>query len=63
MATRARVIIAIQGAAAEEKIGKYGFFEGTYSAILQFMAQKGIVPENIISIDHNGTNYFLFYWK
>ncbi len=61
---KARVVFSIQGAAAEEKIGKFGFFEGSYTAILNFMAAKGLVPENIIGkIGHNGTNYYLFYWK
>ena len=61
---KARVVFSISGTAAEEKIGKFGFFEGSYAAILQFISGKGLVPENIIgNIGHNGTNYYLYYWK
>lgn len=60
---KARIVFAIKGASAEEKIGNFGFFEGSYSAILQFIQQKGLSRENIITIDHNGTNYYIFYWK
>ena len=61
---KARVVFSVEGAAAEQKIGRYGFFEGSYTAILQFMTNKGLSPENIIGdIGHNGTNYYLFYWK
>lgn len=63
MAGTAKVVFSIEGAAAEEKIGKYGFFEGSYSAILAFLSQKGLSPENILKLDHNGTNYYIFYWK
>ena len=61
-----RVVLAIEGQAAEDKIGRFGFFEGTYSAILQFIAQKGLSEENIVgSIGYNSTttNYYIFYWK
>ena len=59
----ARAVFAIQGQAAEEKIGRAGFFEGSYSAILQFIANKALEAENVLSIGHNGTNYFIFYRK
>lgn len=60
---KAKIVFAIAGASAEEKIGNFGFFEGTYSAILNFIAQRGMQKENIIVINHNGTNYYIFYWK
>ncbi|KKK72486.1 hypothetical protein LCGC14_2903390 [marine sediment metagenome] len=61
---RARAVFSIQGAAAQEKIGKFGFFEGSYTAILQFIQQKGLEAANIVGdISHNGTNYYIFYWK
>ena len=60
---KARVVFSVEGAAAEEKINRFGFFEGTYTAILQFISNKGLSPENIITINHNGTNYYLYYWK
>ena len=60
---KARVVFSIEGAAAEQKIGRFGFFEGSYTAILQFISNKGISHQNIITIDHNGTNYYIYYWK
>ena len=61
---KARVLFSVEGASAEQKIGKFGFLEGSYTAILQFMSNKGLVPENIIgNIGHNGTNYYIYYWK
>ena len=64
MAGRARVVFSVEGAAAEEKINRFGFFEGTYTAILQFISNKALSAENIIgNIGHNGTNYYIFYWK
>ena len=61
---KAKIVFAIAGASAEEKIGNFGFFEGTYSAILNFISQRGLQKENIIgNIGHNGTNYYIFYWK
>ena len=61
---RARAVFSIKGAAAEEKINRFGFFEGSHTAILQFISNKGLSPENIVgNIGHNGTNYYLFYWK
>ncbi len=60
---KARVVFSVEGASAEEKINRFGFFEGTYTAILQFISNKGLSPENIITINHNGTNYYLYYWK
>lgn len=59
----AKVVFAIAGTAAEAKIGNFGFFEGSYSAILTFISQNALSKENIITIAHNGTNYYLFYWK
>ncbi len=60
---KARILFSVQGASAEVKIGRFGFLEGSYTAILQFISNKGLSPENILKIGHNGTNYFLFYWK
>ncbi len=60
---KSRIVLSIQGAAAQEKIGRYGFFEGSYTAILQFIGQNGLDTANIITINHNGTNYYIFYWK
>ncbi len=60
---RARVVFSVEGAAAEEKINRFGFFEGSYTAILNFVNVKALSAENIITIDHNGTNYYIFYWK
>jgi len=61
---KAKIVFAIAGASAEEKIGNFGFFEGTFSAILTFIAQKGLQKENIIVIDaHSATDYYIFYWK
>ena len=61
--SKARAVFSVQGAAAEKKIGRFGFFEGTYAAILNFISSKGLSPENIITINHNGTNYYIYYWK
>lgn len=59
-----KVTFGIQGIAAEEKIGNYGFFSGTFTAVLQFIQKKGLRNENIVgSIGHDGTNFYLFYWK
>ena len=58
-----RATFAIAGQAAEEKIGKFGYFSGTFAAVLEFCRNKGLSKQNIISIDHDGTNYFVFYWK
>ena len=62
---KGKVVFSVAGASAEEKIGKYGFFEGSYTAILQFMTSKGLVPESIITINqkNTGNNFFIFYWK
>ncbi len=60
---KSRIVLSIKGAAAEEKIGRYGFFEGSYSAILQFMVNKGLDPQSVLKLGHNGTNYYIFYWK
>ncbi len=60
---RARILFSVAGASAEVKIGRFGFLEGSYTAIIQFIANKGLSPENIITIAHNGTNYYLYYWK
>ena len=61
----ARVVLSIAGAAAEEKLGRFGFFEGSYTAILQFIQRNGLVPENIVTTNqkNSGDNFFLFYWK
>lgn len=58
-----KVVFSIEGAAAQEKIGNTGFFEGSYTAILNLIRSKGLTKENILNIGHNGTNYFIFYWK
>jgi len=61
-----KTTFAIAGQAAEEKIGKFGFFEGTYTAILEFINRKGLSRENIVgSVGYNSTttNYYIFYWK
>ena len=63
---RTTAVFSIEGQAAEEKIGNFGFYEGTYAAVLQFIQSKGLGRENIIgSIGYNSTstNYYLFYWK
>lgn len=62
----AKATFSIEGQSAQAVIGRHGFFEGTYTAVLDFIRQKGITTENIIgSIGYNSTNqaYFLFYWK
>lgn len=60
-----KAVLSIAGQAAEDKIGKYGYFEGTYSAILNYMNQKGLSKQNVIEIGYNSTttNYYIFYWK
>ncbi len=63
MAAKARIVFSVAGAAAEAKEGNFGFFEGSYGAILAFIIAKGLTRENIITINHNGTNYYMFYWK
>ena len=63
MAYKAKVVFAIKGTAAEEKIGNFGFFEGSYAAILVFVQSKALAPVNLITLAHNGTNYYLYYWK
>ncbi len=60
---KARIVFSVAGAAAEVKINRFGFFEGSHTAILNFINAKGLSPENIITINHNGTNYYMFYWK
>ena len=60
---KAKIVFSIEGASAEEKVGRFGFFEGTFTAILAFINQKGLQQENIVTIDHNGTNYYIYYWK
>ena len=62
---RAQATFAIEGAQAEEKIGKFGFFSGTHTAILNFISRNGLMRENIIGIgtDPQSLNYFIFYWK
>ena len=61
---KARVVFSIQGAAADVKQGAFGFFEGSYGGIIAKMVALGLSKENIIgNIGHNGTNYYMFYWK
>jgi len=64
MAAKAKIVFSVAGAAAEAKEGNFGFFEGSYGGILAFILAKGLSRENIVgSIGHNGTNYYMFYWK
>ena len=62
MALTSKVRFAIPGASASHKEGNFGFFEGSYSAILLKLSSLGLQPKDY-TIGHNGTHYYLFYYK
>ena len=62
---KTQAVFSVEGATAEVKNGRFGFFSGSHTAILQFLKNNALSPENIVSIgiDPAGANYYLFYWK
>ena len=59
----AKTSFSIGGEGASASSGKFHFYEGAYSAVLLHMTNKGLEKSNVLEIGHNGTNYYIFYWK
>lgn len=57
------VSFSFEGEGSFSESGKFKLYEGTSADCLAHMTQKGLAKENIINFDHNGTNYFVIYWK
>ncbi|MCK5283926.1 MAG: hypothetical protein KAK00_11100 [Nanoarchaeota archaeon] len=62
MAETSKARFVIPGASASQKEGDYGFLEGSYSSILLKLRSLGL-PTHAYTIGHNGTNYYVFYFK